>query len=143
MFARYAYAPNALGYCGPPLGATLRDGSVDEVRSAATRFSGAWPYLRVLSELTGIADPLDYRLVESYWLGGGVGAGFAQLTDLGAGFIGLGLELFGLRDGGAPPHVEFAEAIEIRWVVARRQPGGYLFEIVTEISEIVHDGLNT
>ncbi|WP_255405014.1 DUF6390 family protein [Mycobacterium sp. E2479] len=75
MFARYAYAPNALGYCGPPLGATLRDGSVDEVRRAATRFSGAWPYLRVLSKLTGIADPLDYRLVESYWLGGGAGAG--------------------------------------------------------------------
>lgn len=75
MFARYAYAPNALGYCGPPLGATLRDGSVDEVRAAAAGFSGAWPYLRVLSRLTGIADPLDYRLVESYWLGGGVGAG--------------------------------------------------------------------
>lgn len=75
MFARYAYAPNALGYCGPPLGATLRDGSVDEVRTAATRFSGAWPYLRVLSALTGIADPLDHRLVESYWLGGGIGAG--------------------------------------------------------------------
>ncbi|WP_293339035.1 DUF6390 family protein [Mycobacterium sp.] len=74
MFARYAYAPNALGYCGPPLGATLRDGSVDEVRVAAKGFSGAWPYLRVLSRLTGIADPLDYRLVESYWLGGGVAA---------------------------------------------------------------------
>lgn len=74
MFARYAHAPNALGYCGPPLGATLRHGSEDEVRRAATKFSGAWPYLRVLSELTGIADPLDYRLVESYWLGGGVGA---------------------------------------------------------------------
>jgi Family of unknown function (DUF6390) len=75
MFARYAYAPNALGYCGPPLGATLRDGSVEEVRRAAAGFSGAWPYLQVLSRLTGIADPLDYRLVESYWLGGGVGAG--------------------------------------------------------------------
>jgi uncharacterized protein DUF6390 len=74
MFARYAYAPNALGYCGPPLGATLRDGSVEQVRSAATKFSGAWPYLQVLSTMTGIADPLDYRLVESYWLGGGVGA---------------------------------------------------------------------
>ncbi|WP_255362948.1 DUF6390 family protein [Mycobacterium sp. 1245852.3] len=74
MFARYAYAPNALGYCGPPLGATLRGGSVADVRRAATQFSGAWPYLRVLSELTGIADPLDYRLVESYWLGGGVAA---------------------------------------------------------------------
>jgi hypothetical protein len=74
MFARYAHAPNALGYCGPPLGATLRDGSVEDVRVAATKFSGAWPYLRVLSVLTGITDPLDYRLVESYWLGGGVGA---------------------------------------------------------------------
>jgi hypothetical protein len=75
MFARYAYAPNALGYCGPSLGATLRDGSVAEIRAAATRFSGAWPYLQVLSAMTGIADPLDCRLVESYWLGGGVGAG--------------------------------------------------------------------
>ena len=78
MFARYAYAPNALGYCGPPLGATLRDGSVDEVRTAATKFSGAWPYLQVLSKMTRIADPLDYRLVESYWLGGGVGASLNQ-----------------------------------------------------------------
>jgi hypothetical protein len=74
MFARYAHAPNALGYCGPPLGATLRDGSVNEVRKAATKFSGAWPYLQVLAKMTGISDPLDYRLVESYWLGGGVGA---------------------------------------------------------------------
>lgn len=74
MFARYAYAPNALGYCGPPLGATLRDGSVDDVRIAARKFSGAWPYLQVLSRMTGITDPLDYRLVESYWLGGGLGA---------------------------------------------------------------------
>jgi hypothetical protein len=74
MFARYAYAPNALGYCGPPLATTLRDGSVEDVRIAATKFSGAWPYLLVLSKMTGIADPLDHRLVESYWLGGGVGA---------------------------------------------------------------------
>ncbi len=74
MFARYAYAPNALGYCGPPLAATLRDGSREDVRIAATKFSGAWPYLQVLSKMTGIPDPLDHRLVESYWLGGGVGA---------------------------------------------------------------------
>lgn len=70
MFARYAYAPNHLGYCGPPELAALRDASVDEVRIAARSFSGAWPYLEVLSGLTGIADPLDLRLVESYWLGG-------------------------------------------------------------------------
>lgn len=74
LFARYAYAPNALGYCGPPLGATLRDGSAAAVRAAAATFSGAWPYLQVLSRMTGVADPLDYRLVEAYWLGGGLGA---------------------------------------------------------------------
>ena len=90
MFARYAYAPNALGYCGPPLGATLRDGSVDDVRRAATKFSGAWPYLRVLSALTGIVDPLDYRMVESYWLGGGVGAdvGASEFFDALLAIIG-------------------------------------------------------
>ncbi len=74
MFARYAYAPNALGYCGPPLGGALRDGTIDDVRFAATQFSGAWPYLQVLAKMTGITDPLDYRLVESYWLGCGIGA---------------------------------------------------------------------
>jgi len=88
MFARYAYAPNRLGYCGPPEPGTLArvaamapaangaaaDGAGRDVRAMARRFSGAWPYLRVLAELTGIADPLDRRLVESYWLGGGVGA---------------------------------------------------------------------
>lgn len=74
MFARYAYAPNHLGYCGPPALAALRNASADQVRVAARSFSGAWPYLDVLSRMTGIADPLDLRLVESYWLGGGIAA---------------------------------------------------------------------
>ncbi|WP_028931367.1 DUF6390 family protein [Pseudonocardia asaccharolytica] len=79
LFARYAYAPNKLGYCGPPDSGTLADaGSVPsataDVRAVARRFSGAWPYLEVLAKLTGLEDPLDSRLVESYWLGGGVGA---------------------------------------------------------------------
>ncbi|MEV0297487.1 DUF6390 family protein [Nocardia sp. NPDC050710] len=74
MFARYAYAPNQLGFCGPPDAAALRDGSDDQVRAVARRFTGAWPYLRVMATMTGIVDPLDRRLVESYWLGGGIGA---------------------------------------------------------------------
>lgn len=74
MFARYAYAPNQLGYCGPSESTALREGSDKAVRAVAQRFSGAWPYLQVLSRMTGIADPLDLRLVESYWLGGGVAA---------------------------------------------------------------------
>ncbi|RBO89477.1 DUF6390 family protein [Nocardia puris] len=74
MFARYAYAPNHLGFCGPADTTALRDGDAERVRVLARGFSGAWPYLCVLARLTGIADPLDKRLVESYWLGGGVGA---------------------------------------------------------------------
>lgn len=74
MFARYAYAPNHLGYCGPPALAAMRNATTDEVRAAARSFSGAWPYLEVLSKMTCIADPLDLRLVESYWLGGGIAA---------------------------------------------------------------------
>lgn len=73
-FARFACAPNRLGYCGPAHSAALHDGSESEIRAAARQFSGAWPYLQALARLTGIADPLDIRLVESYWLGGGVGA---------------------------------------------------------------------
>ncbi|MFE6923104.1 DUF6390 family protein [Nocardia sp. NPDC057663] len=74
MFARYAYAPNRLGYCGPSDARALHNGSAEEIRALARQFSGAWPYLRAMSRLTGIADPLDRRLVESYWLGGGIGA---------------------------------------------------------------------
>lgn len=79
LFARYAYAPNKLGYCGPPESATLATAGIDaahaaevDVRAAARRFSGAWHYLEVLAKLTGIDDPLDQGIVESYWLGGGV-----------------------------------------------------------------------
>ncbi|KAA8957069.1 DUF6390 family protein [Mycobacterium sp.] len=82
MFARYAHAPNALGYCGPPLGATLRHGSIEQIRAAAATFTGAWPYLQVLARLTGIPDPLDHRLVESYWLGGGIAADLDPTTFL-------------------------------------------------------------
>ncbi len=70
LFARYAHAPNALGFCGPSSGI---GGSEQEVRAAARRFSGAWPYLQVLARLTGIDDPLDERLVEAYWLGRDLG----------------------------------------------------------------------
>ncbi|KZS66336.1 hypothetical protein A4G27_23295 [Mycobacterium kansasii] len=107
LFARYAYAPNALGYCGPPLGATLRDGSVEDVRTAATKFSGAWPYLQVLSRMTGIADPLDYRLVESYWLGGGIGAGLDP-----ARFIDELLAIIGPQAGRYWSHLDSALVCE-------------------------------
>ena len=75
LFARYADAPNALGYCGPPEGIGTTEA---EIRASARRFSGVWPYLQVLARLTGTADPLDSRLVEAYWLGRDLGVDRAE-----------------------------------------------------------------
>lgn len=87
LFARYAYAPNHLGYCGPAdvlaLSELAATGRCDaDIRAIASRFSGAWPYLCVLAELAGIADPLDERVVRSYWTGG------ALLESVDAGAFG-------------------------------------------------------
>ncbi|MDV7268627.1 DUF6390 family protein, partial [Rhodococcus oxybenzonivorans] len=72
LFAQYAHAPNALGYCGPPgserLQALACGQATDvDVLSLARQFSGAWPYQQVIAELAGIADPLDERVVRAYW----------------------------------------------------------------------------
>ena len=75
LFARYAHAPNALGFCGPSSGIGTTE---PEIREAARRFSGAWPYLQVLARLTGVDDPLDAGLVEAYWLGRDLGVDTAE-----------------------------------------------------------------
>ncbi|MGH3814124.1 MAG: DUF6390 family protein [Pseudonocardiaceae bacterium] len=77
LFARYAYAPNKLGYCGPTRSGLLLNygatGTIDlDLRTLARQFHGAWTYMEIMAELTGLGDPLDRRIVESYWLGGGV-----------------------------------------------------------------------
>src|SRR5436190_409542 len=71
MFVRYAYPPNALGYCGPD---GFRDyaeaGVVDQgLVQQVQAFSGAWPYLELISAGCDIKDPLDRRVVEAYWVG--------------------------------------------------------------------------
>ena len=74
-FARYAYGPNRLGYCGPDaadelLGEAAEGGDLRRIRELARGFEGAWPYLELIAHANGIADPLDGRVVEAYWLGG-------------------------------------------------------------------------
>ena len=73
-FARYAYGPNRLGYCGPDGAEELFQQATqghdeDALRALARRFDGAWPYLELIARAAGIADPLDARVVEAYWLG--------------------------------------------------------------------------
>ena len=73
-FARYAYPPNLRGYCGPDDAGTLLEYAAAGVTDPglvqlARAFHGPVPYLNVMAEATGIADPFDQRLVEAYWVG--------------------------------------------------------------------------
>lgn len=74
LFARYAYGPNRLGLCGPDdaeavFGETSNGGDERELRELALGFEGAYPYLELIARANSIADPLDRRVVEAYWLG--------------------------------------------------------------------------
>jgi hypothetical protein len=74
LFSKYAYPPNALGYCGPDHAHQLLEqascGAGDgELRVLARGFDGAWPYLELIAATAGIQDPLDERVVEAYWVG--------------------------------------------------------------------------
>lgn len=73
-FARFAYPPNSLGYCGPEqsealLRAGVEQGAAEDIRQLAPRFEGAWPYLQLIAAANGIEDPLDAGVVEAYWIG--------------------------------------------------------------------------
>ena len=70
LFARYAFPPNELGYCGPADAALLRSADPSGIAAHAREFDGAWPYLRAIAEAIGVAAPLDADVVRSYWVGG-------------------------------------------------------------------------
>jgi hypothetical protein len=91
LFVRYALGPNRHGYCGPDDNTSFFEygvtGKVDNgLRSLAMEFAGAWPYLELIAGATGIADPLDHRVVEAYWVGN------ALLDKVGAGALGNSME---------------------------------------------------
>ena len=73
LFGRYAFGPNRLGYCGTDDHAALLGHAAAqddrELRVLARTFEGAYPYLELIARSAGIADPLDQRVVEAYWLG--------------------------------------------------------------------------
>ena len=67
MFARFAYPPNHLGYCGPEDARALLEQLDDDradpfLRNTARRFEGAWPYLELIAATNRIADPLAPRV---------------------------------------------------------------------------------
>ncbi|MCL6552083.1 MAG: DUF6390 family protein [Firmicutes bacterium] len=77
LAARFSFMPNRLGYCGPEENRALLDyiveGTADRgLAQILARFAGAFPYYAFIAAANGIADPLDVRVVEAYWIGNGL-----------------------------------------------------------------------
>ncbi len=128
LFARYAYPPNSLGYCGPDdHGALLEYGAAAVTDRGlvelARGFEGAWPYLQVIAAANGIADPLDWLVVEAYWVGNGL-LDRVDMREFGAFFderfrrrAGRGWESIAQAiPAGAVPHHSFHVFQVYPWV---------------------------
>jgi hypothetical protein len=119
LFARYAYAPNALGYCGADEPRTLLEygdakASDPGLAELARTFEGAWPYLSLIAAANRIEDPLDPQVVDAYWVGNGLleavspDALARHVEDRFRGRVGRGWEdLLDAVAAGAVPHHSF------------------------------------
>ncbi|MBU1227160.1 MAG: hypothetical protein KJ698_08125 [Actinobacteria bacterium] len=143
LFARYAYPPNARGYCGPADSRSLLEygssGVVDGgLAELAQGFSGAWPYLQLIAAASGIPDPLDFRVVEAYWIGNSL-LDTIDVTSLGHALR----DRFGPRSGsswsylaetipaGARPHHSFHVFGIYPWVgMLRGEHGDHPLEVL-------------
>jgi hypothetical protein len=90
LFLRYAFRPNLLGFCGGEDHQALfqygLEGRVDQgLIELEQQFDGAYPYLQLIARANGIADPLDVRVVEAYWIGNRL----LERVDMGALFRSL------------------------------------------------------
>ena len=66
LFARFAFPPNELGYCGPPDASVLLRGAArHEIADHAAGFDGAWPYLEEIAAAIGAGDPLEDEVVRT------------------------------------------------------------------------------
>jgi hypothetical protein len=127
LFARYAYPPNELGYCGPDgAAALLRADEPAEIARRARAFEGAWSYLEFIACSVGVPDPLDVAVVEAYWVGNELladvdpGALVAWLTDRFRSQSGGTWREAGER---AAPHHSFQVFEVYPWAAMLRRAG--------------------
>ena len=127
LFARYAYPPNELGYCGPDgAGALLRSEAPDEIGRRARQFEGAWPYLEFLARCAGITDPLDEAVVQAYWIGNGLlcrGAPEDLVAFLRDRFAGQAGGTWARAGGRAVAHHSFHVFEVYPWATLLRRTG--------------------
>ena len=130
LFARYAFPPNNLGYCGPddPAGFFRSGVTRDDhgLRARAREFDGALPHLQLIADSIDRFDPpdiLDPRVVEAYWLGT---AALDEVSNasirptIAAAFAGrcgpLFTDLSAALEAGALPHHSFVVFCIYPWV---------------------------
>lgn len=125
LFARYAYPPNELGYCGPDGADVLLSaagGGTADVRTRAEQFDGAWVYLRIIAAAVGIDDPLDERVVEAYWIGNellekvDIGPFGSTVRSALGGEVGADWRTLERRDPAPVPHHSFQVFAVYPWV---------------------------
>lgn len=146
VWARYSYPPNHLGYCGPADhqalleygAAQVTDGGLTQLLGA---FEGAFPYMRLIADATGIGDPFDRRVVEAYWVGNdllghvGLSAFGSQMTDRFRRKAGTWWSnVAGALPAGAVPHHSFHVFCVYPWVGRLRgSKGGIGGETALEV----------
>jgi len=139
LFARYAHAPNALGYCGPAAAAALQQvacggGAGVDVPRIARQFSGAWPYQALIAECLAASgldlDPLSEGVGRAYWT-------TSELTDRveARAFGELLLQRFGSQAGHYWTHLTSELLDEVRPTHAFHVLGVYPW------SRLLHTGL--
>jgi len=74
LFAKYAFSPNQLKYCGPNDNRAIFNYCVASQSDAGLvnllkKFEGAYPYLQLIAKSNNIKDPFDEKVVEAYWIG--------------------------------------------------------------------------
>lgn len=133
-FIRYAFMPNRLRYCGGDDNRTLFEYGIEQVTDGGLppllrKFTGAFPYLQLISRANGILDPFDERVVEAYWIGNELLAGVEvrQLHDALTERFGKQLQgrtrdwVLGKAPAGARPHHNF-----------------HVFDIHSRVGELEH-----
>ncbi|HNQ31381.1 MAG TPA: DUF6390 family protein [Candidatus Woesebacteria bacterium] len=73
LASRFAYSPNARGYCGRSSAQKafihcIKNGECDGVVAELSHFIVLHPYLLTIAQAVG-ASPFDYEVIEAYWLG--------------------------------------------------------------------------
>ena len=127
LFARFAYPPNVLGFCGPPDHQSVLEhaatGVVDGgLLQLARQFTGAWPYLELLAGAARLADPLDPAVVEAYWVGSDL-LDTVTLADLGGSLDGRFRRRLGTEWGPLAELVSWGRALTTTFTCSASTPG--------------------